>query len=93
MSIGAVLGGIAVEIAQELWSAAKAKAKQKAVEKLGKVVVEALDPKVLEALIAAELFALHAVTQNMAASLESDAAKLEASEAAFRASPNVEVIE
>lgn len=93
MSVGAVLGGIAVEVAREALEWAVDKVKTRAKEKLGKVVSEALDPKIIEALLMVELQLLAKTMEGMVASIDADAKKLEESEAAFRASSNVEVIE
>lgn len=93
MSVGAVLGGIAVEVAKEALEWAVDKVKTRAKEKLGKVVAEGLDPKIIEALLTAELLLLSKAVERMADSIDADSKKLEESEAAFRAASNVEVVE
>lgn len=80
MSVGAILGGIAAEVAKEAFEWAVKKVKARATEKLGKVVGESLDPKVLEALLTAELLVLNK-------SLERVVDEFDAAEARGKAKP------
>lgn len=74
MSVGAILGGIAVEVAKEAYDWATDKLKAKAKEKLGDVV-DKIDPKVFEALITAQFVLLEVATQGIVNEFEAAEAR------------------
>lgn len=65
-----MLGGIAVEVAKEALEWAVAKVKERAKDKLGKVVAESIDPKVIEGLLTAELHLLAKATEGIGDAFE-----------------------
>lgn len=87
MSVGSVLGGIAVEVAKEAIQWALGKAKEKA-----KQAGLDVDDKVVAAFVEAEMLTLYVATRAMAISLDYEMTKLEEAERKFRASSNVEVV-
>ena len=64
MSVVAILGGIAVEVAKEAYDWANGELKSRAKEKLGEAI-EQLDPKLLEQLIAAQFALLQIAAQRI----------------------------